>query len=141
MPMSDVAVPAAPGRSSSLSSAWRLVAGAPLLAASPALWAAEAAARVPAVHQLWVAHLLVGFIAALIGFVAARWWALAGIAVLAALAYALPQMAAPGVPPGAVEQFGARYPFHVQATALLVPLCLIAGVGAGRSFGRAFFDD
>lgn len=103
-----------------------------------AMQAAEAAARAPAPHQLWVSHLLAGLVAALLGFLVARWWALAGIAVVGAAWYALSQMAGPVVPPEAMAQFGERYPFHVQATSLLVPLMVLVGIGARRQLPDPF---
>ncbi len=111
----------------------RPFAAAALVALATAAPAAFAAPLAP--HQLWVGHLLAGLVAALLGFVLARWWALAGIAFVATLAYALPQLTG-SVPADAVAQFGARYPFHVQATALLVPLMVAAGIFARRNLDR-----
>lgn len=102
-----------------------------------AVQAAEAAARAPAPHQLWVSHLLAGLVAALLGYVVGRQWALAGMAVVGAVWYALSQMAGPVVPPEALAQFGDRYPFHVQATSLIVPLMVLAGIGARRQLPDA----
>lgn len=84
-------------------------------------------------HQLWVANGLFGLVAGLVAFVAARSWPLAGIVLVAALWYVLPQLAGPALPAEALRQLGERYPFHVQASALLVPLMVLAGIGARRS--------
>lgn len=107
-----------------------IAAAALLLSAAPAAFAAPLAP-----HQLWVGHLLAGLVVALLGFLLARWWALAGIALVAATWYALPLLTG-SVPADAVAQFGPRYPFHVQATALLVPLMVAAGVFARRNLER-----
>jgi len=84
-------------------------------------------------HQLWVSHLLAGAIAALVGYVAGRDWPWAGIVLTAAAVYVLARLQLPSNAPELLAQFGDRYPFHVQATALLVPLMVAAGIGARRN--------
>lgn len=84
-------------------------------------------------HQLWVAHLLAGGIAAMVGYAAGREWPWAGIVLTAAALYVVTRWQAPSSLPELLAQFGERYPFHVQATALLVPLMVVVGVGARRS--------
>ncbi len=111
------------------------------LAAATALATVGAQAQVAATpvlesHQLWVANGLFGVVAGLIAFVAARSWPLAGIVLVAALWYALPQLTGPALPAEALRQLGERYPFHVQASALLVPLLVLAGIGARRTWFR-----
>ena len=105
-----------------------IAAAALLLSAAPAAFAAPALAP----HQLWVGHLLAGAVLALVAFLLARWWAWAGIAFVASLWYVVPVLAG-GVPAEAVAQFGPRYPFHVMATAWLVPLTVVAGIAARRN--------
>lgn len=104
-----------------------IAAAALLLSTAPAAFAAPLAP-----HQLWVGHLLAGVVLALLAFLVARWWALAGIAFVASLWYVVPVVAG-GVAPEAVLQFGPRYPFHVQATAWIVPLMVAAGIVARRN--------
>ena len=117
---------------SSLSSLSRATLAVPLaLASLPALAQAVPA---PAVHQLWVAHGLWAFVVGLLGFLAGRNWALAGIVVVAALFYAVLRINGVEPPPEVLQAHGARYPFHQQATALLVPLMALAGVGARRTY-------
>jgi hypothetical protein len=118
--------------SSSLS--WLSRAAVPVLLALASLPALAQAAPAPAVHQLWVAHGLWGFVFGLLGFLAGRNLALAGIVVVAALAYAALRIVGAEPPPEALQMHGARYPFHVQATALLVPLLAVAGAGARRTY-------
>lgn len=84
-------------------------------------------------HQLWVAHLLAGGIAAMVGYAAGRDWPWAGIVLTAAAVYVVTRWQAPSNVPELLAQFGERYPFHVQATALLVPLMVVVGVGARRN--------
>lgn len=101
------------------------------LLAVPSAWAAGAAP-----HQLWVAHVMAGLVAGLVAFVMARSWPMAGIALVAAAWYAFTQTAAPAVPPDLLARFGERYPFHLQASALFVPLMVLAGIGARRQLMR-----
>jgi hypothetical protein len=117
---------------SSLSSPSRpLVAALLALASLPALAQAVPA---PAVHQLWVAHGLWAFVVGLMGFVVGRNWPLAGMVVVAAVAYAFVRIDGATAAPEVLQAFGARYPFHQHATALLVPLLAVAGVGARRTY-------
>lgn len=106
---------------------------AALLALSTLPALAQAAAA-PAVHQLWVAHLLWGGLFGLFGFLAGRNLALAGMVVVAALAYAVGRFAGAEPPPEVLQMLGARYPFHQHASALLVPLLAVAGAGARRTY-------
>jgi hypothetical protein len=112
--------------------------------ASASAFAADAATA-PTVQQLWISNSLAGVVAAGLGFVAGRSWAMAGIVVAAALAWAIP----PGVSEAALaagtQAFGARYPFHAQASSVLVPLLAAAGVGLRRTWvhgvpGAHLFD-
>lgn len=114
------------------STAAPVVTGVLALASLPAL--AQPAAAVPAVHDLWIAHGLWGFVVGLVGFLAGRNWATAGIVVVAALAYAAARLGGPDVPAEVLALADARYPFHVQATALFVPLMAIVGIGARRTY-------
>jgi len=84
-------------------------------------------------HQLWVAHLLAGCVAALVGYAAGRDWPWAGMVLTAAAVYVLARLQAPVNAQDLLAQFGDRYLFHVQATALLVPLMVAAGIGARRN--------
>ncbi|WP_425259431.1 hypothetical protein ACPOLB_00985 [Rubrivivax sp. RP6-9] len=84
----------------------------------------------PAPHQLWVSHLLAGCLAGLVAFVVSRWWALAGIVLVAAVWYALPKLTGLTVAPELLQQYGNTYPFHLQASALFVPLMVLAAIGA-----------
>ena len=84
-------------------------------------------------HQLWVAHLLAGGIAAMVGYAAGRDWPWAGIVLTAAAVYVVTRLQAPSNAPELLALFGDRYPFHVQATALLVPLMVAVGIGARRN--------
>lgn len=84
-------------------------------------------------HQLWVGHLLAGAIAAMVGYAAGRDWPWAGMVLTAAAVYVVTRWQAPSNVPELLAQFGERYPFHVQATALLVPLMVVVGVGARRN--------
>ena len=115
--------------SSTLSRSWIVVLLA--LASLPAL---AQSASPSAVHQLWVAHGLWGFVVGLLGFLAGRSLALAGIVVIGALAYAVSRLAGVEPPAEAVQLFGPRYPFHAQATAMLVPLMAVAGAAARRTY-------
>ncbi len=101
-----------------------------LLALAPGL---ALAAGPLAPHQLWVGHLLAGCIAALLGYVAGRNWSWAGMLLTAAFAYALVRVQAPAELPELLARFGDRYPFHVKATAFLVPLMVAAGIGSRRN--------
>ncbi len=92
------------------------------------------AATAPAVHQLWVAHLMWAGLFGLLGFLAGRNLALAGMVVVAALAYAFGRFAGAEPPPEVLQMLGPRYPFHQQASALLVPLLAVAGAGARRTY-------
>jgi hypothetical protein len=91
---------------------------------------AASAVPAPAPHQLWVSHLLAGCVAGLLAFVVSRWWALAGIVLVAAVWYALPKLTSLTVAPELLQQFGNTYPFHLQASALFVPLMVLAAIGA-----------
>jgi hypothetical protein len=104
-----------------------------LLAAASLPVLAQTAAP-PAVHQLWVAHGLWGFVVGLLGFLAGRNLALSGIVVIGALAYAAGRIAGADAPPEVLQMFGPRYPFHVEASAMLVPLLAVAGAGARRTY-------
>ncbi|MFO1270321.1 MAG: hypothetical protein U1F50_01325 [Rubrivivax sp.] len=101
-----------------------------LLALAPG-WALAAGPLAP--HQLWVSHLLAGCIAALVGYVAGRNWPWAGIVLTAACAYALVKIQTPSDLPELLARFGDRYPFHVKATAFLVPLMVAVGIGSRRN--------
>jgi hypothetical protein len=91
---------------------------------------AAGAVPAPAPHQLWVSHLLAGCLAGLVAFVVSRWWALAGIVLVAAVWYALPRLTGLTVAPELLQQYGNTYPFHLQASALFVPLMVLAAIGA-----------
>ena len=91
---------------------------------------AASAVPAPAPHQLWVSHLLAGCVAGLVAFVVSRWWALAGIVLVAAVWYALPKLTGLTVAPELLQQYGNTYPFHLQASALFVPLMVLAAIGA-----------
>ncbi len=101
-----------------------------LLAFTPG-WALAAGPLAP--HQLWVSHLLAGCIAALVGYIAGSNWSWAGIVTTAAVAYAVVRIQAPADLPELLARFGDRYPFHVKATAFLVPLMVAVGIGSRRN--------
>jgi hypothetical protein len=110
--------------------AWPALIAATVLCVASSGALAQAAVSAPAPHHLWVSHLLVGSIVGGIAFAAARWWALALIVLFGALGYALTQIVGHGIPPEAIEAYGSRYPIHVQASALFVPLMVLFGFAA-----------
>lgn len=140
----STAIALAPAQAQSRERLRAAVVLALLAFASASAFAADAAPA-PTVQQLWIANSLAAVVAAGLGFVAGRSWALAGIVVAVALAWAIP----PGVSEAALaagtQAFGARYPFHAQASSVLVPLLAAAGIGLRRTWehgvpGAHLFD-
>ena len=86
-----------------------------------------------AVHDLWIGHLLAAVVVALLAAGLHRSVALAGILLVATLAYAAGRSLGAAVPPEVVAQHGSFYPFHVQATALLLPIAAVAAFLAART--------
>jgi hypothetical protein len=98
--------------------------------------AAEAGfAGTPTVTQLWVAHVLAAVVAGGLAFVLGRNWALAGIVVVIAAAYAWPPVLDAAAVATGVQRHGSTYPFHVTASALFIPLLAIAGLVARNTIG------
>lgn len=113
---------------------------AALLLACVTAQAATATAPVLAPHHLWTSHGLAAPLVALVVFLCTRWLAVAGILIVGAVWYAVAVLGAPVAPQG-LELFGPRYAMHVQATALLIPLAALAGLGLSRTASRARLNE
>lgn len=109
----------------------RLLAAALTAGAASGAFAAETGRA--AVHDLWIGHLLAAVVAAMLAVALQRSVALAGMLLVATLGYAAARTFGSAVPPEVVAQFGSFYPFHVQATALLLPIAVVAAFLAART--------
>jgi hypothetical protein len=109
----------------------RLAAAALTIGAAGSAFAATAGRA--AVHDLWIGHLLAAVVVAILAVVLQRSVALAGMLLVATLAYTAARVFGSAVPPEVVAAYGSFYPFHVQATALLLPISVVAAFLAART--------
>jgi hypothetical protein len=104
-----------------------------VLTACTASSAFAATAGRAAVHDLWIGHLLADVVVAILAVVLQRSVALAGMLLVATLAYTAARVFGSAVPPEVLQAHGSFYPFHVQATALLLPISVVAAFLAART--------
>ena len=107
----------------------RAMAATLLGLASAGAMAAEASfAGTPSITQLWVAHGLAAVAAGGLAFAIGRNWAMAGIVVVLALAYAWPPVLDAADIAAGTQAYGSTYPFQATASALFIPLLAIGGM-------------
>jgi hypothetical protein len=94
---------------------------------------AQGAGRVLGPNELWVTHLALGALVALVAYLAAaRSWPLGGIVVVVAAWYAAAQ--------GFGSPAGGGHAAHLQASALLVPALALAGIALRAARARRAVD-